>query len=211
MQMRGAIALGCIVLFGTAAFAQDYPRVEVPIDYSYMRWNPDATYLRASNMNGGGGGIAIYINSYFGIEADFQGYGSTTQHIQYSVGSGLCPTGCNATFSGNMFTYTAGPIFKYRSEHIEPFIETLFGGAHSNAYSSFSQACAGSCVLPYGNPANNAFNFIVGGGFDVPVSRTIAIRAGQFDYSLQTFSNGLTKGIHIENNFRFQAGVLFRF
>lgn len=211
MRIGLAVLLGIVMFFGRVAFAQDYPKVEVPIDYSYMRWNPDAVYLRASNLNGGGGGVAVYINEYIGIEADFQGYGSTTQRVQFPVGSAICPTGCTATASGNMFTYTVGPIFKHRTKHFEPFVETLFGGAHSNAYASFLHACATSCVIPYGTPSNNAFNFIIGGGFDVPLSRGFAIRAGQFDYSLQTFSNGFTKGTHIENNFRFQAGIVFRF
>jgi hypothetical protein len=211
MRLRIVIVLGCLLLFGTAAFAQDYPKVEIQVDYSYMRFNPDATYVSASNLNGGGGGVILYINEYFGIEADFEGYASTTQSVQFPTGSALCPTGCSMSASGNVFTYAAGPIFKYRSEHIEPFFETLFGGAHSNVYTQFIQACAGNCVIPYGNPSNNAFNFIIGGGFDVPVSKRVAIRAGQFDYSLTTFGNGLTKGTHIENNFRIQAGVVFRF
>jgi len=39
----------------TAAFAQDYAKVEVPLNYSYMRFNPENSHIISGlSLNGGG-------------------------------------------------------------------------------------------------------------------------------------------------------------
>src|SRR6516162_9048546 len=54
MRLRSAIILGIVLLFGTAAFAQDYPRIEIPMYYSYMRFNPENSNIVSSfSLNGG--------------------------------------------------------------------------------------------------------------------------------------------------------------
>ena len=40
--------LGIVLLFGTVAFAQDYARVEVHANYSYMRFNPENSNIVSS-------------------------------------------------------------------------------------------------------------------------------------------------------------------
>jgi len=112
--------------------------------------------------------------------------------------------------SGNLFTYNAGPVLKYRTEHFEPFVETLFGGAHSNTYQNLQKACQATCVTTQ-NPSNNAFDFVIGGGIDIPLSKSIAIRPAQFDFVLTRFGNSFTKGNNNQSNFRYNAGVVFRF
>jgi opacity protein-like surface antigen len=99
---------------------------------------------------------------------------------------------------------------KFRTTHVEPFVETLFGGAHSNFYGNLYKNCPG-CAVATKSPSNNAFDFLIGGGVDIPVNSKIAIRAGQFDYLLTRFGNDFTKGNNNQSNFRFQAGVQFRF
>jgi hypothetical protein len=44
------------------------------------------------------------------------------------------------------------------------------------------------------NPSNSAFDFVIGGGFDVPVKHWLSIRPMQVDYVLTRFGNGFTKG-----------------
>jgi len=41
MTTKSALILGIVLLFGTTILAQDYPKVEVPVGYSYMRFNPE--------------------------------------------------------------------------------------------------------------------------------------------------------------------------
>ena len=112
--------------------------------------------------------------------------------------------------SGDLFTYNVGPILKYRAEHWEPFVETLFGGAHSNTYSNLAHACQAACPGTL-SPSNNAFDFIIGGGLDIPVSKSIAIRVAQVDYVLTRFGNNFTRGNNNQNNLRYNGGIVFRF
>jgi hypothetical protein len=214
MKMRSALVSGIVLLFGTAAFAQDYAKVEVPLNYSYMRFNPEnSNIISGLSLNGGGGGVAVYINHWLGIQGDLQGYASFSNRtfVFPAIPNSPCPTGCTVKASGDLFTYNVGPVLKYRSEHFEPFVETLFGGAHSNTYQNLVKACAGTCPTTSGNPSNNAFDFIIGGGFDVPLTKSIAIRPAQFDFVLTRFGNGFTKGNNNQSNFRYNGGIVFRF
>jgi len=45
MRVRSLLVLGIVLLFGTAAFAQDYAKIEVPLNYSYMRFNPENSHI----------------------------------------------------------------------------------------------------------------------------------------------------------------------
>jgi hypothetical protein len=215
MKLRSAIVLGLVLLFGTSAsaFAQDYAKVEVPAYYSYMRFNPEnGNIVSGFSLNGGGGGVTVYVNHFLGIASEFNGYASTTKTFTFpaNIANSPCPAGCDVKSSGDLFTYNVGPTLKLRAEHWEPFVETLFGGAHSNTYSNLRKACQANCVTTL-TPSNNAWSFIIGGGLDIPVTKTIAIRAAQFDYVLTRFGNGFTGGNNNQSNFRFNAGVVFRF
>jgi opacity protein-like surface antigen len=61
------------------------------------------------------------------------------------------------------------------------------------------------------SPSNNAFDFLIGGGIDIPVTEKITIRPMQVEYLLTRFGNDFTKGNNNQSNFRYQAGVQFRF
>lgn len=215
MKMRSLLVVGVVgivPLFGTAAFAQDYAKVEVRANYSYMRFNPQNSNIVSSfSLNGGGGGIHVYLNHWLGIQGDFQGYASTTQTFTFpAIPNSPCPAGCVVRSSGDLFTYNVGPILKYRAEHWEPFVETLFGGAHSNTYSNLARACQAACPGTL-SPSNNAFDFMIGGGLDIPVSKSIAIRVAQVDYVLTRFGNNFTRGNNNQNNLRYNGGIVFRF
>ena len=212
MRVRSLLVLGIVLLFGTAAFAQDYAKIEVPLNYSYMRFNPENSHIISGlSLNGGGGGVAIYINHWIGIQGDFQGYASFNRTFVFpATANSPCPAGCNVKASGNLFTYNVGPVLKYRSEHFEPFVEALFGGAHSNTYQNLQKACQATCVATQ-NPSNNAWDFIIGGGIDIPLSKSISIRPAQFDFVLTRFGSAFTGGNNNQSNFRYNAGVVFRF
>jgi hypothetical protein len=212
MKVRSAIVVGIVLLFAKVALAQDYPKVEVPLGYSFMRFNPENSHIVSGfSLNGGGGGVIVNVNHFFGIEAEFNGYGSLSKTFNFpATANSPCPAGCTVTADGNLFTYNVGPVLKHRSQHFEPFVETLFGGAHSNTYQNLLKACQASCTTT-NNPSNNAFDFIIGGGLDVPVTKSIAVRPAQFDFVLTRFGNSFTKGNNNQSNFRYQAGVVFRF
>ena len=88
----------------------------------------------------------------------------------------------------------------------------MFGGAHSNVNGNLVQACGVDCTFNTSrSPSNNAFDFIIGGGIDIPVTHVIAIRPVELDYVLTRFGNSFTAGNNNQSNFRYQAGVVFRF
>lgn len=202
MRTVGVLILGVVLLFGTAAFAQDDHKIEITGNYSYVHANPqNNNIIPTFSLNGGGGSAAFYFSKYIGIVAEFEGYGSYTHSINTSAGL--------VKVSGNLFTYNIGPIVKFRTSHFEPFVETMFGGAHSNLYANLFNNCGGSCASK--SPSNNAFDFIIGGGVDIPLSSKVSIRPVEFDYLLTRFGNAFTGGNNNQSNFRYQAGIQFRF
>jgi len=212
MKIRSALILGVILLFARTALAQDAPRLELSVDYSYIHANPqNNNIIPTFSLNGGGGAGAFYFSKYIGIEAEFEGYGSYTHNIK--IPAAYCPpNGCLASAQGNLFTYNVGPIVKFRTSHFEPFVETMFGGAHSNFYGNLYKACTGiGCTTASKSPSNNAFDFLIGGGIDIPLGEHIAIRPAQFEYLLTRFGNDFTHGNNNQSNFRYQAGVVFHF
>ena len=211
MKIRTALVLGVTLLFGTAAFAQDYHKIEVTADYSYVHANPqNNNIIPTFSLNGGGGSAAFYFSKLIGIEAEFEGYGSYTHN--FTIPPAFCTGTCTVSAQGNLFTYNVGPIVKFRTSHFEPFVEALFGGAHSNFYGNLYKNCGlVGCAVATKSPSNNAFDFLIGGGIDIPVGERISIRPAQFEYLLTRFGNDFTKGNNNQSNFRYQAGVQFRF
>ena len=217
MKIRGLFVLGVVLLLGTAAFAQDWAKVEVPLDYSYMRFNPqNNNIVSAFSLNGGGGGVAVYLSHWIGIQADFQGYGSLNKTFIFpATANSPCPAGCTVVGSGNLFTYNVGVVLKKRYQHFEPFVETLFGGAHSNTYSNlFHNLCVnpGTCTSTH-SPSNNAFDFIIGGGIGglsvaVALARTSATTEVFFSGSmLRNFFN--TPGLWMGNSWPIRSLCVF--
>jgi len=200
MKVRSALVLCLALLNASIAFAQA-PKAEITAYYSYFRFNPENSgTLSSHSLNGGGGDVTFFLTHMIGIKAEFGGYQSTTVKFENAFSS--------ATASANLFTYNVGPVVKFRSGHFEPFAEALFGGAHSNFYGNLCKQLA-TCVV--NNPSNNAFDFVLGGGIDIPLSHSIAFRPVQADYVLTRFGNGFTKGNQNQSNFRYQAGIQVRF
>ena len=212
MKIRSLLLVGILLLFGAVTFAQDYARVEVPIGYSFMRFNPEnSNIVDGFSLNGGGGAVAVYINHFLAIQGEFEGYSSLTKTFVFpAIATSPCPQGCTVQADGNLFTYNVGPLLKYRAQRFEPFVEAMFGGAHSNTYQNLFKACQNSCTTT-NNPSNNAWDFIIGGGIDIPLSKSIAQRPAQVDFVLTRFGSSFTAGNHNQSNLRYQAGLVFRF
>jgi hypothetical protein len=201
MKFRLGILLAVAVMVCSVGFAQDDPKAEVTGYYSYFRFNPENSgTLSSHSLNGGGAEISFFFTKMIGIKAEFAGYQSNTVTFTNNISS--------VRASANLFTYNVGPVLKFRSGHLEPFGEVLFGGAHSSFYGNLCKQLA-SCVSH--NPSNNAFDFILGGGLDIPLSSHIAFRPVQADYVLTRFGNGFTSGNQNQSNFRYQAGIQVRF
>jgi len=208
MKITKSIVFAAVLFFGLTALAQDYPKLEVAVDYSYFRYNPSHAYTKnGHSLNGAGGSIDYNFTKYIGIKAELEGYGSYgyTFIIPSPIvtSKGTIPAG---TFhaNGNMFTYLFGPQVKFRAPHFQPYAHILFGAAHSNVYANLFTASGAVGTAPSGN----CFAMAFGGGVDFPVTKSIAIRPAEVDYVLTRFNNSVTGN---QSNFRYQAGVVFSF
>ena len=212
MKVKRVLICGTILLLGVTAWAQEFPRAEVGVDYSYARYAPSAPYSKGHSLNGGGGELNINFNEYLSIKMDLQGYGSNLTTFKIAPNATF-PLGASGNVQGNLFTYLFGPQIKVRAHHFQPYGHLLFGGAHSNVYgNAFHTICqpiVGGCNFSKA-PASGAFAMDFGGGVDIPVHKNVSIRPAQFDYLLTRFHNPFT-GDNNQNNFRYSAGIVFAF
>lgn len=217
MTLRYAILIGT-TLFASAAFSQEEPaKIDLYGEYSYLRFNPTLTGLPSRNFNGGGGGATFFFNDHFGVKGELMGYGSTTWTATFPAQLVVTPHGASeivpaGTFSSNanMFTYQFGPVVRIPMHSVTVFGETLFGGSNTNGYANIEKAInAGGGTLNISG-TQHPFSMAVGGGLDVNVSKSFAVRVGEFDYFLTRYTNPITS-TNNQNNFRYLAGVVFRF
>jgi hypothetical protein len=206
MKLRTLLSTGAIMLLGLTAFAQDPPKFELAVDYSYARFNPAHAYVpNTYSLNGGGGSIDFNFSKYIGAEMEFEGYGSNTQNFIIPPG-GVCPSGCSGNVQANLFTYLFGPQIGIRTGKFRPFAHVLLGGAHSNLAANVS----GLSGFAGARPSSNAFALAFGGGIDIPVnhSGSISFRPAEIDYMYTYFNINNSGG---NSNFRYQAGIVFNF
>jgi opacity protein-like surface antigen len=182
-----------IFLIPLGAIAQEeYPKAEVFGGYSFYRANPEGF-----NLNGWNASVAGNLTSWFGLEGDFSGHYGSPEWDAYGYNIPI------PLVHVNSHTFMAGPKVTYRSGSIAPFAHFLIGGARAST-SAFGVSVSDSALAA-----------AVGGGIDIKLSNSIAIRAIQADYlmtrykatSTQIFSSGFDER---QNNFRFSAGIVFR-
>jgi opacity protein-like surface antigen len=217
MKMKSLLLLmGIATVMEPALFAQEAPnKVDVFLEYSYLRFNPTIPHANNRSFNGGGGEVTFNISSAFGIKAEFLGYGSTTWSTTLTsplvTRRGIVPAGTYST-QANMFTYLFGPVVRFPRSRISPFGEILFGGSNSNGYANFTRAVnlVGGTLNASTSGAQHPFTMAVGGGLDFKVSRHLSIRPVEIDYVMTRYTNPVTS-TNNQNNFRYLAGLGFRF
>ena len=94
----------------------------------------------------------------------------------------------------NVTTFMYGPVFSFRKNpRVTPFVHVMGGGVRGSVgYLDISKARA-------------TLGVAAGGGFDVRISKDLAMRVLQVDYVLSNFS-----GSH-QANFRGSIGLVYRF
>src|SRR5581483_7988004 len=182
LTMRTVRSLGaaCLILVSLGVFAQEFPRAEVGVMYSYTRFSPSVHYTPNMNVNGGGGSFTINVNRYFGIKSELIGGGVSKATWIVPAGNSVFPAGASVTASGNMFTYLFGPQIRIPSPKISPYFNFLFGGVHTSVFADAIAAC-GNCTTTH-NPSGNSFGMSIGGGIDIPVGHVVAIKIADIDY-----------------------------
>ena len=178
------------------------PRVEWFLGYSFWRAMPTDPANRMGYLHGGSTSLAFNLNRYVGLVADFGGYDATKLTL-------FSPNG-NQTVDadGTAYTYVFGPRFSYRKlGRFTPFAQALFGATHAGPV-TISGCSRGTCA-PLGG--ENAFAAMLGAGFDIQVSRHIALRPFEGDFLLTHFKNVFNGQQDWQDNVRLSAGIVFRF
>lgn len=194
--------LGSMVWLGIPVAAQEVPKGEVFGGYSFASFGTGSGLDRLS-LNGWNASVAGNVNRWLGFAGDFSG--------QY---------GSQASVNRKAHSFLFGSRFSYRgNERVTPFVHALFGvtRAHRDAFAGFP--------IP-GTPAQNqtAFSMALGGGLDVRATNALALRVVQADYLLTRFAESsgvvcvqsiappcISTRTGTQNNFRFSAGIVFRF
>ncbi len=177
------IAFGCA---GAAAAQEESPLPAVEVGLTYSGIHLDAANNNSQiSGNGGSGSFEYNINRWLGAVADLGGYANTRGSIDHDA-----------------FTYMFGPRFNWRHNRLNPYAQSLFGGA--NVWSGTN------------SNTQNTFALAIGGGVDYTLTRHIAIKPFQVEYFRSQFDSerlgGATSnfGYH-QNGVRYSAGIVFRF
>jgi opacity protein-like surface antigen len=133
------------------------------------------------SLNGWSTSIALNANKIVGVVGDMGGYYGKLDN------PGVEPT-------INVFSLMFGPRISVRKGKVTPFVQALFG--YSHASSEVNNVSTGK---------ENDFAMAYGGGVDINVSNRIAIRPAQIEYV------GVKSGPDLLNNFRYSAGIVFKF
>lgn len=182
-KLLGLFALLALISVGVKpAMAQGG---EVGGGYTYRSWGLPGERI---NMNGWNATVGVGLNHWLTVAGDFDG----TYSNQGTNGSGWVES------------FLFGPrIYPVGHGKVAPFAHAMFGGSHASI--NFP-ASGGS---PAFTEADTAFAFEVGGGVDVNVTHNFAVRLGEFDYERTNLFNGV--GLPNQDNYKFKAGILFRF
>lgn len=182
--MRKFVAVG-ILIFGlclAAAAADDTPKVEVYGGVSVLHIDDNGLHAPKRNFAGWDSEFQYNLNKLLGITADIGGnYGRLAPNIPNS----------------HTYTYVFGPTFSYRRENATIFVHTLLG---QNSTNIITTGTSGS--------SNSAFAMAWGGGIDVKVNHTFAIRLAQFDWLYTRHNLVPLGGKDNQNNVRLTGGVV---
>lgn len=167
------------------ASAEDgHPAAEIFGGYSYFRANPEGF-----NLNGWNASATGNITNWFGIEGDFSGhYGKPKDEFGYILRS----------IDIDQHTFMGGPRVAYRRGLVSPFAHFLIGGARAGTRTRTRSR------------SDFALAATLGGGLDIGLSKTIAIRVIQADYLMTRFDTNSIDDNERQNNLRFSAGIVFR-
>jgi len=189
MTIKSLAIITILLAASVVANAQNgFPKAEIWGTYNLLI--ADVDLLDDESLQGWGAGFQGNFNRYFGLVSEFGGNYGSSQVAVPPPGTGTIKV------NTSVYTFLFGPRASYRTRQVTAFGHFLLGGARLKAQST----------------ANTEFAMAIGGGLDVNLSERFAIRAGQFDYlpinSDLPLSGGTSSWFQ---NFRYQAGVVFKF
>jgi hypothetical protein len=218
MRLRAilASAILCLPILGMAQSREssDVPsRGTVYGGYSLLHTNNNLNFSSdftssSNNFNGWEGQGTFNFTRHFGVTADFTG---NAQQI-----AGLSFAGFSAGARQHIYEFLFGPTVSTSFGKSSVFAHALFGAAHSSLGAGVSVPILGGASVPLNSA--NAFAMAFGGGVDIGITRSFAIRAAQIDFVRTNFNaaDALVSGFgasasNSQNSFRYSGGVVWRF
>jgi hypothetical protein len=214
MKMKLTL-IGVPLLFALTAAAEDVPRMETFLGYTYFRAN-SATNIPAFSANGGGGQFVYNFNKWLGLVADLGAV-----HNGNISGVHLDTT---------MTNFLLGPRFTLRKGRWAPYFNVMWGGVYGSTSTEFTAVLAPGVRPPIyipgvGNVLENldqalstrlvasqtAFAFIAGGGLDIKINKNFSFRPIGVDYYRTSLKNLRAPTDDSQNNLRYTTGVNFTF
>ena len=178
-----AVSGGLVLVAKPAGGAK---HVRVGGGYTYVHTNAPPGECGCFSMNGGNGWLGFHLGHGVAVVGEI-----AVQHA-----SNIAGTSADLTLT----SFTAGPRYtSYSFGRLQPFAQILLGGAHTSG--GLSPGSSG-----YGS--SNGFAMIAGGGLEIKLTESIALRAIEADYYYTRFNNGTNDH---QNNLRIGAGLLIRF
>jgi outer membrane protein OmpA-like peptidoglycan-associated protein len=182
--------------------AQDMPRAEVFLGYTYTRVN-SATDVPAFSANGGSGQFVLNLGKWIGAVADVGAV-----HNGNIGGYHLDTTLTNFLF---------GPRIPIRvSNRVTPYFQTLFGGVYATSSYGLSNPAAPAPVA-IADPATGraaasqtAFAWAAGGGLDIKINKWVSFRPIGLDYFMTRLQNLRSAQDTNQHHLRYTAGFNFK-
>jgi hypothetical protein len=212
--MRNRLAvIGGILLFALAAAAQDVPRMETFLGYTYLRVGT-ATGASVFSANGGSGQFAYNFNKWLGAVADLGAVHNNDIN--------------GRSIDNTMTNFLAGPRVSLRFPRLRPYFQVLFGGVYYAASTPVDLQPAvqvpsinfpgvplvptdGSAVSARIGAQQTVFALAAGGGLDIKVNRHLSFRPLALDYFMTRLQNLRTQGDNNQHDLRYTAGANFTF
>jgi outer membrane protein OmpA-like peptidoglycan-associated protein len=208
-----SLLLALLLLTCALGAAQDTPKAEIFLGYTYVRAN-SGTNVPAFSANGGGGQFVVNVGRYLGMVSDV---GSVHNG---NIGGYHTDT----TLTNFMF----GPRIPIRKSHrVIPYFQALFGGVYGSTSVNFTVP-PGTVVLPpavtpvatttgtntsavslRASSQQTAFAMAFGGGLDIKINRIVSFRPIGLDYYMTRLQNLRTAGDNNQHNIRYTAGFNF--
>jgi opacity protein-like surface antigen len=192
MLAKSTTLLAVLFLVAVSAQAQDYPKAEIFGGYSYFSrdvsfddpFDDDdlGFFNEREGLHGFGFSVAGNFHKNLGIVGDFSYH---KREIELP--------GPDLDFSDFIFLF--GPRFTARGDSIDGFVHTLVGGVRSK-------------VEDFDSNTDLALGF--GGGVDIKLNESFAIRAVQLDYIPLRSRNPFTLDKEWNHNLRVQVGVTYK-
>ena len=198
---KGLFIAALLFLLPVRAAAQEAPNAELFGGYSFIHKED------GGNLHGWNFAVNGNLNKWFGLVADFSGhYDSSLSRFRTNMPAFPTFPIFSSEFKSEerIHTAMAGPRFSYRErEKITPFVHTLFGVARIN---DERESIINDTDRSFFSDNRTEFAFALGGGLDVKLSNSIALRVIQADYLVSRLNFGSD-----DNNLRASIGVVFRF